>query len=96
MFNILIPLGAFLSAGVGFLAVRALMGVDLGLISYGAVGVVLQQLLTLAQGHYNNIPAFALQIAGLSGIGQALGMIAGAITFRATFMLMSKLGVIPK
>ena len=29
----------------------------------------------MAQGHYNNIPAFALQIAGLSGIGQALGMI---------------------
>ena len=96
MFNILIPLGAFLSAGMGYLAVRALMGVGVGLISYGAVGIVIQQLLTLAQGHYNNFPAFALQIVGLSGFGQALGMIAGAITFRATFMLMSKLGVIPK
>ncbi len=60
MFNILILLGAFLSAGMGFLAVRALMSVGVGFISYGTVGIVLQQLLTLAQGHYNNIPAFAL------------------------------------
>lgn len=96
MFNILIPFFAPLTAGIGFLAIRALTGLGIGVVSYSAVGLVLQQLLTLAQGHYNNIPAFALQIAGLSGIGQALGMIAGAITFRATFMLMSKLGVIPK
>lgn len=96
MFNILIPLGAFLSAGVGFLAVRALTGLGIGLISYGAVGIVLQQLISMAQGHYNNFPAFALQIVGLSGFGQGFGIIAGAITFRATFMLMSKLGVIPK
>ena len=91
MFNLIIPFFAPLTAGIGFLAIRAI-----GVVSYSAVVLVLQQLLTLAQGHYNNIPAFALQIAWLSGIGQALGMIAGAITFRATFILMSKLGVIPK
>ncbi|WP_350152989.1 hypothetical protein [Nitrosomonas sp.] len=51
MFNILIPLGAFLSAGVGFLAIRALMGVGVGLISYGAVLIVIEQLFALAQGY---------------------------------------------
>lgn len=96
MFNILIPLGAFLSAGVGFLAIRALMGVGVGLISYGAVLIVIEQLFTLAQGYYNSAPAFALQIIGLAGFGQAIGIIAGAITFRATFMFMSRLGVLPK
>ncbi|MBS0498238.1 MAG: DUF2523 domain-containing protein [Gammaproteobacteria bacterium] len=94
--NILIPLGAFLSAGVGFLAIRALTGVGVGLISYGAVLIVIEQLFSLAQGYYNNIPAFALQIVGLAGFGQAIGIIAGAITFRATFVFMSRLGVIPK
>lgn len=96
MFNILIPLGAFLSAGMGYLAVRAAMGLGIGLISYTAVTEVLHQLLVLAQGHYNNIPVFALQLVNISGFGQALGMIAGAITFRATFVLLARLGVIPK
>ncbi|MER0217227.1 MAG: DUF2523 domain-containing protein [Nitrosomonas sp.] len=96
MFNILIPLGAFLSAGVGFLAIRVLMGLGIGLISYGAVGVVLAQLFDMAQGYYNSAPAFALQLLGLSGFGQGIGLIIGAITFRASFMFMARLGVIPK
>lgn len=93
--TILIPLGAFLSAGVGYLAVRALMGVGVGIISYTAVSALLATLLSLAQGHYNNIPTFALQIIGLAGFGQAIGIIAGAITFRATFVFMAKLGRLP-
>ncbi len=96
MFNILIPLGAFLSAGMGFLAVRAAMGLGLGVISYAAVGIAITQLMNMAQTSYNSIGYFALQIAGLAGIGQALGIIAGAITFRATYLFMAKIGVIPK
>ena len=96
MFSILIPLGAFLSAGIGYLAIRVLMALGIGMISYAGVLVVLNQLFTMAQGHYNNIPTFALQIVGLAGFGEALGIIAAAITFRATFVFMNKLGVIPK
>jgi len=96
MFNILIPLGAFLSAGMGYLAVRAAMGLGIGLITYGAVGIVLAQLFTMAQGYYNNVPTFALQIIGLAGFGQGFGIIAAAITFRATFVFMARLGVMPK
>ena len=50
----------------------------------------------MAQGYYNNVPTFALQIIGLAGFGQAIGIIAGAITFRLTFLLLPRLGVIPK
>ncbi|WP_350152988.1 DUF2523 family protein [Nitrosomonas sp.] len=50
----------------------------------------------MPKGINNNAPAFALQIIGLAGFGQAIGIIAGAITFRATFMFMARLGVIPK
>ena len=96
MFNILIPLGAFLSAGMGYLAVRALMGVGVGLITYGAVGIVLAQLFSMAQGYYNAFPSFALQVVGLAGFGQGIGIIVGAISFRLTFVLLPRLGVIPK
>lgn len=97
MFNLLvIPLGAFLSSYVGFLAVRALMGLGIGVISYGAIAIALELLYSQAQGFYNNVPSFALQIIGLAGFGQGLGIIMGAITFRMTFVLLPKLGVIPK
>ncbi|MBP6058249.1 MAG: DUF2523 domain-containing protein [Nitrosomonas sp.] len=97
MFNLLIiPLGAFLSSYVGFLAVRALMGLGIGVISYGAIAIAFELLYAQAQGYYGNIPSFALQIINLAGFGQALGIIMGAITFRMTFLLLPKLGVIPK
>lgn len=97
MLNLLvIPLGAFLTSYAGFIAVRALMGLGIGIITYGAIGVALESLFTLAQGHYNNIPTFALQIIGLAGFGEAIGMIIGAVTFRLTFLLLPKIGVIPK
>ncbi|PTQ76477.1 uncharacterized protein DUF2523 [Nitrosomonas oligotropha] len=97
MFNLLIiPLGAFLSSYVGFLAVRALMGLGIGLISYGAISVAFEALFSQALGIYNSIPAVALQIINLAGFGQGIGIIMGAITFRMTFMLLPKIGVIPK
>ncbi|PTQ79700.1 DUF2523 domain-containing protein [Nitrosomonas ureae] len=97
MFNLLvIPLGAFLTSSIGYLAVRALMGLGIGVISYGAISIALELLYTQAQGYYNNVPAFALQVVNLAGFGQGLGIIMGAITFRMTFVLLPKLGVIPK
>jgi len=96
MFSILIPLGAFLSAGVGYLAVRVLLALGIGFISYAAVIALLTQLFSMAQGYYNNIPSLALSIINLAGIGDGLGIITGAITFRATFVFVTKLGVLPK
>lgn len=96
MFQILIPLGAFLSAGMGFLAVRAAMGLGIGIISYSGVIALLQTLFIQAQSHYSTFPAFALQIVNLAGFGQALGILTAAITARAAFVFMAKLGVIPK
>ncbi|MXS83628.1 DUF2523 domain-containing protein [Nitrosomonas oligotropha] len=57
---------------------------------------VLAQLFSMAQGYYNAFPSFALQVVGLAGFGQGIGIIVGAISFRLTFVLLPKLGVIPK
>jgi len=94
--NILIPLGAFLSGAMGSLAVRAATGLGLGFIVYDTVIMVLASLIVMAQLHYNGIPMFALDIIALAGFGDALGMISGAITFRASFIFMTKIGVLPK
>ncbi|MBV6446696.1 DUF2523 domain-containing protein [Nitrosomonas sp.] len=94
--NILIPLGAFLSGALGSFAVRAAIGLGLGFISYTTVMDVLVYLIIMAQLKYNAIPSFAINLIGLSGFGDALGMITGAITFRASFIFMTKIGVLPK
>ena len=96
MFSILIPLGAFLSAGVGYLAARVLIGLGIGIIAYGSVIILLQQLFIQAQGYYNNIPTIALQLLNLAGFGDALGILMGATLARAAFVFLPKLGVIPK
>ena len=96
MLSILIPLGAFLSAGVGYLAARVLIGLGIGVIAYGSVIILLNQLFIQAQGYYNNVSVFALQILGLAGFGEALGILMASILARAAFVFLPKLGVIPK
>ena len=96
MFQILIPLGAFLSSGVGYLAARVLMALGIGTLTYGSVLILLNQLFVQAQGFYNNIPSIALQLLNLAGFGDALGILMGAVLARAAFIFLPKFGVIPK
>ncbi len=96
MFQILIPLGAFLSSGVGYLAARVLMALGIGTLTYGSVLILLNQIFVQAQGYYNNVPVFTLQILNLAGFGDAMGIVMGAVLARAAFVFLPKLGVIPK
>jgi hypothetical protein len=92
----LIPLGSFLDSNVGKLVTKGLSSIGIGIISYGAVTLALEAFLTLAEGHYNDLPSFALNMLGLLGIGESLGMIAAALAFRVSMNATSKMGVLPK
>lgn len=96
MTSIIIALGAFFTTYGAYIAIRILTGIGLGIISYAAVGLAVESLFNAAKGHYNNIPTFALQLLGLAGAGDSLGLITGAITFRLTFVFMNRIGVLPK
>jgi hypothetical protein len=90
------PLGAFLTTYGGYIVSKILLSLGIGIISYSAVTALIGQLVTLAQSHYGTFPAFALQIANLAGFGQAFGIIAGAVLFRASFIFINKIGLLPK
>lgn len=90
------PLGAFLATYGGYIVIKVLLSLGIGVISYAAVTALIAQLLTLAQTHYGSFPAFSLQIANLAGFGQAFGIIAGALLFRASFIFINKIGLLPK
>lgn len=94
--TILLPLGKFFDSNIGVLARKALGGLGVGVISYSAVTAAFESAVAYAQSHYNNIASDALQLIGLAGIGEGIGLIVGAITARLAITTMSKLGVIPK
>ncbi len=96
LLSVIVPAGAFLSASVGYLAIRVLLAIGIGYITYEGVQLTMNEIFTLAQGHYNNIPTFSLQILGLAGGGEALGLITASLLFRVSFVLTSRLGVLPK
>lgn len=91
----LIPLGGFLQGAIGPLARRVLAALGLGVLSYAAVTAAVSALLLLAKSHYLGMPAMIVQLAGLGGIGQAMGIITGALVYRVVLNNMSKIGRIP-
>ena len=68
----------------------------LGIISYTGVATALATAIGYAQSTYTGMSGYIAAFAGLAGIGEALGMIAGAMVFRVTVAYMSKIGITPK
>lgn len=93
--TIIIPLAKFLDQYLGSFARNVLSSLGIGVISYAGIKTVFDQLVLLAQTHFNSIGSDALAVVQLAGIGEAIGIIVGAITFKLTMTTMSKLGILP-
>jgi len=93
--NILIPLGAFLAAAVTPLAKRILAGLGLGILSFAAVTTALNAAISLAQGYFTGLPSTIFGLAGLAGLGEGMGIIAGAMVAKVTFNTLKRIGVLP-
>lgn len=95
--NIMIPLGAFLENAVGPLAVRVMSALGLGVISFSALNFAVEAAIYYAQSQYSGLPSVIANLLGLAGIGECLGIIAAAITFRITLQTQRKvIGVLNK
>lgn len=76
------PLISMLMSLAGPLALRVLTVLGLGTVTFTGVASSLQGLIDLAVTNYGGLSADVLALAGLAGIPQALGLIAGAMTAR--------------
>ncbi len=95
--NILIPLGAFLASSAGAIAKRVLGALGIGVISYAAISTAFEQALDYAQDQFSGLPSAMFNLAALAGVGEALGIITAAITFRVSLTVQRKvLGVLSK
>ena len=75
-------LGTWLAALMQPLVARVLMALGFSVVSVVGVSTVLAQLKSLFISQMMAVPAAGLQLALLSGVGTAAGIIFGAITTR--------------
>jgi len=95
MKTILVPLAQFLDTYLGSFARNVLSSLGIGVISYAGIKTVFDELVALAQAQFANIATDALAVVQLAGVGEAIGIIVGAITFKLTMTTMSSLGILP-
>lgn len=89
-------LGSFFANSAGAIAKRMLAGVGVGVISYAGVAMAMEQAITYARDAYSGLGGYIAAFVGLGGVGEAMGMIAGALAFRVAYTMIPKLGVVPK
>lgn len=85
-------LGAFLSASIGALAKKALIALGLGTITYAGLQAAFNAAQTQVITNYGQMPAAALQLADLAGVGQTIGILLGAMSARVGLAALSKIG----
>lgn len=89
-------LGAFFSASSLPIVLKVLTGLGFGIATYAAIKTAFDAVISASQASYNSMPVMLLQIAGLGGIGQAFGIIAGAMAFRISLIAVRKFQLLPK
>lgn len=73
---------AFLLALVQPMIARILVALGFSIVSLVGMDAVLNTLIQQLQGAWGGLPSQLLQLAGLAGIGQALGILMGAVLTR--------------
>lgn len=87
-------LGAFLSASAGALVKKALVAIGLGTITYTGLQAAFDAAQAQVITHYGQLPAAALQLADLAGVGQVIGILLGAMAARVGMAMLSHIGKI--
>jgi hypothetical protein len=79
------PIAAFLVAMVGPLAARLLVALGLSLVTLTGMLEAVSALKSAVTSNIASLPAATVQLAGLYGVWDCLGMIFGTLTFCLTW-----------
>jgi hypothetical protein len=82
----------FLAAAVGPLAKRVLVALGVGVVSYGALTTLANNVIAQIQAQFQGMPVSVLQIATLGGIPDAVSIICGAVLARVAVVAVSRFG----
>lgn len=81
-----------LAAAAAPIARMVLVSLGIGLISYAGFSLVIDSVISHVQTSYGQLPAAAAQLADLLGVGEAIGILLGAMTARAAYASITKFG----
>lgn len=85
-------LGAFLSTSIGALVKKALVAVGLGTVTYTGLQAAFSAAQSQIISNYGAMPAAALQLADLAGVGATIGILLGALAARVGMAALSHIG----
>lgn len=85
-------LGAFLSASVGALAKKVLVALGFGTVTYVGLQAAFDAVQSSVVSSYGQMSGTSMMLVDLSGGGQAIGIILGAISARIGLISLSHLG----
>lgn len=84
------PIAAWLMSISGPLVLRVLAQLGIGIVTFIGVEAGVTAALSHAQSVYLGVPAVVLQFLAIAGVNSALGILAGGVTARLTFMAMKR------
>lgn len=87
-------IGAFLASAIGPLAKKVLIALGIGTVTYTGLQAAFDAVQTQVIANYGQLNGAALSIADLAGVGQAIGIILGALAARVSIAVVSKLGMV--
>lgn len=85
--------GSFLVALAGPVARRVMISLGLGVVSYGGLTLIATQIKDAVIANYSAISGQVFDLLNLIGLGQAIGILIGAIIARVAFAAVSRIGV---
>jgi hypothetical protein len=81
---------------VGPLAARVLVAMGINVVFFTGLTVAVNSITTNVQSNLSGLPLGTLQLAGLFGVWEALGMILGGFTFVLAYRAVSSSFVLAK
>lgn len=69
---------------------RVLIALGFSVVSFVGMELLMNQLISSVQGAWGGLPHAILQLAGLAGVGQGLGIIFGAVLTRVMIWQLTK------
>ncbi|WP_270806476.1 DUF2523 domain-containing protein [Aeromonas sp. QDB62] len=80
-------IAAWLLSIAGPIVTRVLIQLGVGVVSYAAVVVAVNTLISRARGNYDNLPSDILQVFAIAGFNDAFGIVVAAIMARLSIQV---------
>lgn len=92
MGGVVATIAAFLATAVGPLVKRALVAIGIGTVTYAGLDVAFGAARDLVVSNYGQMSGDVANLVSLAGVGQAIGIILGAMAARVALTALSTLG----